>query len=332
MLSDGMQKMLKNAGTLNKKKKNKQFINIKSVSIVFLVVLTLLFSFILIFGYYDNINVASAYTPYTPASPTGSTTGYTNVDYEYIIYTMEVGSYWMFDWDDGSYSDWVEVENSDTFISQNHSWESPGEYEVRVKHRSIYFVESSWSPPLIVTITIHPDVDGDGYSYEIEEAYGKNPEDPNDYPLDTDGDRIPDDDSPDGSYSGDSDDDNDGLSDIYEETLGSNSKDSNDVIGIIIQGTTYYIVDTDGDGNSDILYNSQTNSHTKVKIENGLIYLDTTRDGSWDHTFNGAVARYEPFPWLYVSIGIILIVIIIIFLLFKKGILYFYEEEYVVEE
>lgn len=192
--------------------------------------------------------------------------------------------------------------------------------------------ESSWSPPLIVTIAIPPDLDGDGFLNEVEESYGKDPEDPNEYPLDTDSDGTPDDNSSDGNYTGDTDDDNDGLLDTFEESLGSNPKDSNDVITLIIEETTYYLVDTNRDGNSDILFNSQIERQTKVSVENGITYLDTTGDGSWDYTYDGTVALYEPFPWLYVIIGIILTVIIIIFLLFKMGILFLYQEEYEVEK
>ncbi len=322
--------MLKHLITL---KKNPKFKRLKSASFFSLVSFILLFSFFVIFFCSNDIYVIAGSSHYTPASPSGNTTGNINVDHVYFEYTSEVGSCWMFDWGDGNYSDWIDVVESDTFISQVYSWASYGVYEVRIKHRSAYTVESNWSPPLIVNIVISLDLDSDGWNNEVEESYGKNPEDPNEYPLDTDGDGTPDDESSDGNYSGDYDDDNDGLSDTFEESCGSNPKDINDVIKINIGATTYYLVDTDGDEQSDILYNSQTNSHTKVKVENGITYLDTTRDGSWDHTYDGIiVARYESFPWLYVILGIVLTVIIIIFLLFKTGVFFLYEEEYVIEE
>lgn len=326
--------MLKNAGKSNKNKKNIKFNGIKSASIVFFVFFTLFFSFIAVFSYCDGIYTVAGYSPYTPASPSGNTSGDINVDYEYVFYTTDVGSCWMFDWGDGNYSDWIRVEESDTFVSQTHSWNSYGVYEIRIKHRSVYMEESAWSPPLIVTIAIPSDLDGDGWNNELEEAYGKNPEDPNEYPLDTDGDGTPDDNSSDGSYTGDFDDDNDGLSDTIEESLGSNPKDGNDVLSIVIGEIIYYLVDTDGDGNSDILYNSQTESQTKTATEDGKTCLDINKDGSWDYTYHeGTLARYEgPFPWLHVIVAVILIVVIVIILLFKTGVLYLYEEEYIVEE
>ena len=333
MLSDGMQKMLKKAGSLQKNILDLEFNRLKSVFIVFLIAFTLFFSLIFLFGCNNNIAIAG-YSGYIPSSPIGNSTGDINIDHTYIIYTSDIGSFWMFDWGDGNFSDWIEVKVSDTTISESHSWNSYGIYEVRVKHRSSIIGESTWSDPLVVTIAIPPDLDDDGYTNDLEEAYGKNPNDPDDYPLDTDGDGTPDDDSADGSYTGDLDDDNDGLSDINEESFGSNSLDDSDVTTLVIGQTIYYLVDTDDGGNGNILYNTQTESPTNTNFENGKIYLDTSGDGSWDFTFqNGIVESYkDPFPWLYVIIAVIITVVIILLILFKMGIFYLYEEEYVVEE
>lgn len=107
--------MLKNAGTLNKNKIVKFNIT-KSASIVSLFIFTLLFSFV-IFSFCSGTYAAAASSFYTPASPSGNITGDINVDHEYIVYTIEVGSCWMFDWGDGNYSNWVEVGPSDTYVS-----------------------------------------------------------------------------------------------------------------------------------------------------------------------------------------------------------------------
>ena len=256
------------------------------------------------------------------------------VDYEYIFYTTDVGSYWMFDWGDGSYSNWIPVKSSDTFVSQTHSWKSPGIYNIRIKHNSTYIGESLWSQPLVVTIGTPSDLDNDGWNNDIEQAYGTNPQDSNDYPFDTDSDGIPDDDSSAESYTGDSDDDNDRLSDIIEELLGSDTKDNKDVISIVIGVSIYYLVDTDSDGKTNVLYNPQTEQQSNVYIEDGKICFDISGDSSWDYSYyNGAISIYKaPFPWLLLILLIILIVVIIIVLLFKMGILYLYEEESIVEK
>jgi hypothetical protein len=242
----------------------------------------------------------------------------------------------MFDWGDGSFSEWISVGDSDTFISETHTWYSHGTYEVRVKHKSIYLVESAWSDPLIVTVAPPSDLDGDGWTNDLEVAYGTNPEDPNEYPLDTDDDGVPDEDSIDGSYEGDSDDDNDGLSDEIEINLGSNPRNFNDVEFIVIESTVYSLVDTNGNGKTDLLYNTLTELRTKAKIENSATLLDINGNGEWDYTYDqGFLIIYKaPFeiPWLYVILSIIGVTILILYILFKKGIFYFYEEDYVVEE
>jgi hypothetical protein len=197
------------AGSLNKNKIFNILHNRDNLLIIVFITITLLILIIL-------SNAASGYDSYIVSAPVGPNSGDINIDYEYKIYSSEVGSCWMFDWGDGTFSNWIEVGESDTYISQTHSWESYDEYEIRVKYRSAYLVESEWSPPLVVTIAISSDIDGDGWENDFEESYGTDPEDSEDYPLDTDGDDVPDGDSLDGLHTGDLDDDNDGLSDELE--------------------------------------------------------------------------------------------------------------------
>ena len=141
--------MLKKADNLNKNEIKLGLNYLKSTLVIVLIV----FSIIIMFYCYNDIHIIAGSNPYTPASPSGNSTGEINVDYEYVIYTIEVGSSWIFDWGDGNFSDWVRVEESDTFISQTYRWDSYGVYEVRVKQKSIYSMESEWSLPLVVTIT-----------------------------------------------------------------------------------------------------------------------------------------------------------------------------------
>jgi len=325
--------MLRKICSLNKYKKNVKFNFIIFLFTMFLVVFVIFFSFIVLLNLNKNICVTAS-SSYIPTPPIGNTTGDINVEYEYIFYTSSIGSNWRFDWGDGSYSDWTEVEESDSYISQNHSWKSYGEYNVRIKNKNIYNQESQWSLPLIVNITSPSDLDKDGWNNKIEESYKKDPKNPNDYPLDTDSDGIPDDNSDDGKYTGDLDDDNDGLSDLIEKLLGSNPKDNNDVLNIIILGKNYYLIDTNNDGDSNIFYNSQTNIQTKTSIKDGRIYLDINNDKSWDYIyFKGIISKYEgEFPWIYLIILFIIVPIAIVIILFKKGILFLYEEEYIKEK
>lgn len=301
---------------------------LKKAGDLLIVILTLTFLAL------SSFSTVASNNPYIPIVPTGPSTGQINVNYEFTYSTTDVGSFWKFDWGDGEFSDWIEVGESDTHISQTHKWETYGIYEVRIKHNSTFLGESSWSDPLFVTILIPLDVDGDGWTNEIEEAYETDPNDSNSYPVDTDNDGTPDYDSSDGSISGDTDDDNDGVPDSIEDQLGSNSKVSTDVTPIFIGETFYYLLNIDEDQMNEFLYIPSLGSYTTTSIEDGKLAIDIDADGSWDYTYlSGTVSVYKaPFPWLYVIIAIIIAVIVIVFILFKMGIFYLYEEEYIVEE
>ena len=136
------------------------------------------------------------------------------------------------------------------------------------------------------------------------------------------------------------DDDDDGLSDIIETQLGSDPNDKSDVTSVVIDGTTYYMVDTNKDGQIDTFYNPGINKSTVLVLENGKYKIDMDGDGKLDHLYNpasGETSVYKPeedkgFPWIYIIILVIIIVIILIIaVLFKTGFIYV-EKKYEAEE
>lgn len=95
--------------------------------------------------------------------------------------------------------------------------------------------DGDWSAVTSRTITVlqdtdedsTPDIrdaddDGDGYSDALEASHGTSTTSNASKPLDTDGDRTPDDDTP--GFAGDTDDDKDGVSDADEMSAGSDPK------------------------------------------------------------------------------------------------------------
>jgi len=318
MLFDGMQNMKRKAGSLKKNNSKK----------------IIIFSFLILFIF--SCNYAIAGSTYTPQAPKGPTEGNKDIEYEYSINTGEVGSQWRFYWGDSTYSEWIVVEEGDEYSTSSHSWEEYGSYDVRVQNKNIYNQESNWSPSLKVDITIPPDLDGDGFLNEVEEAYNNDPENSDDFPLDTDGDKTPDENSPDDVYTGDTDDDNDELLDIYEIMISSDSKDGSDVKTVLINGFYYFIVDLDNDGTGDLLFNSETSMQSEIAVKDASLLLDIDDDGSWDYSFlQGVLEVYvEPFeiPWLLIGATIAIIVLAVLFVLFKMGFFYVYEEEIIVEE
>lgn len=130
------------------------------------------------------------------------------------------------------------------------------------------------------------DDDDDGYSDEMESSYATDAKDPNSYPLDTDKDGIPNNDSPDNKYIGDEDDDNDGLSDSIETELGSSTINAQDAIKIYIVGKQYYLVDLNQDSIFDIIYNPISKLTTAVEKQNEIYLLDIDGDNKWDYVYN----------------------------------------------
>ena len=97
-----------------------------------------------------GINVSSTYIP---SPPSGPNFGYIGIDYDFTIYTINNVDEWKFDWGDGSSSEWVSLEDSETSIVQSHSWSSAGYYFIKVKFRSDYFVDGVWSESVSITIS-----------------------------------------------------------------------------------------------------------------------------------------------------------------------------------
>jgi len=133
------------------------------------------------------------------------------------------------------------------------------------------------------------------------------------------------------------DTDQDGLHDIYEDFLGSNSNYSSDVISLITLNSYYYLVDTNADNISDIFFDASVYRYNDVENIDGILYIDFNFDGKWDYTYDGDLETIEEESFdmllIFLIIGIILfVVILVIVILFKKGIIYLYEEEYIVEE
>jgi len=100
---------------------------------------------------YDENN----HPPDTPSVPSGPTWGETGVAYTYSTITHDPENdpiSYIFDWGDGTNSGWIGPYNSGTSVSSDHMWFQKGVYNIMVKARDTYGVESPWSDPLSVTI------------------------------------------------------------------------------------------------------------------------------------------------------------------------------------
>jgi len=134
--------------------------------------------------------------------------------------------------------------------------------------------------------SVDTDDDNDGYSDEMEESYATDSKTPSSYPLDTDKDGIPNDDSPDNLFKGDEDDDNDGLDDSIETEIGSDTSNALDSKRVYIAGKQYYLVDLNQNNIFDALYNLVSKDLTAVEKRNNSYLIDINGDNTWDYIYN----------------------------------------------
>jgi len=203
-----------------------------------------------------------------------------------------------------------------------HSYTTSGTYNVTLTVKdNDGLVNSNYT---VVGITL--DTDGDGWSDSDEEIYGTSSIDPDEAPLDTDGDKIPND--------LDGDDDNDGLPDYLENTLNSDPNNNQDAEKLIMDNTSFFLVDTNSDGKFDILYSS-IGRVTNVKLNGNNEYLlDIDDDSKWDYIYESANKQVTGYSGEDVSDGLdlgyyyiyfvialvaIILVILVILLIRRKG-------------
>ena len=93
--------------------------------------------------------------PTTPDAPSGPTNGIIHVEYEFTASTTdpeEDDIYYWFDWDDGTNSGWLGPYPSGATVTAAHTWTDKGAYEITVKAKDEFDLESDVSPSHIITI------------------------------------------------------------------------------------------------------------------------------------------------------------------------------------
>jgi outer membrane protein assembly factor BamB len=95
------------------------------------------------------------YPPDIPSTPAGSPVAGPAIQVNFSTVTTDFEGdpiYFMWDWGDGNLSEWFGPFASNQSMTANHSWQSNGTYDVRVKAKDASDGESAWSEPLAVTI------------------------------------------------------------------------------------------------------------------------------------------------------------------------------------
>jgi hypothetical protein len=87
------------------------------------------------------------------------------VEYDFSSSTTDPESediFYLFDWGDGTDSDWLGPHNSGETCIASHSWADAGTYEVKVKAKDVLDNESGWSEALTVARFVRGDCNDDG--------------------------------------------------------------------------------------------------------------------------------------------------------------------------
>ncbi|KYK25009.1 hypothetical protein AYK25_05610 [Thermoplasmatales archaeon SM1-50] len=97
--------------------------------------------------------------PVTPAAPTGPSTGFVGVSYDFTAQTDDPeldDIYYWFDWDDGTNSGWLGPFASGTATTASKTWTAADTYNVTVKAKDTLGAESGFSPAHVITIAVGP--------------------------------------------------------------------------------------------------------------------------------------------------------------------------------
>jgi hypothetical protein len=94
--------------------------------------------------------------PYEPPSkPSGPDTGTRNVPYCFTSSATEPEGediFFLFNWGDGTSSGWLGPYCSGSTVTASHSWDTLGEYEIKVRIRDVDNNQSGWSEPHTISI------------------------------------------------------------------------------------------------------------------------------------------------------------------------------------
>jgi len=102
-----------------------------------------------------SIALHISHPPDKPAKPSGPTSGKSGQEYVYSTNTTDPDGdqiLYLFDWGNGSTSDWLGPYDSGEICEASHCWDEKGTYLIKVKARDKYGIEGPWSDPLSLSI------------------------------------------------------------------------------------------------------------------------------------------------------------------------------------
>jgi hypothetical protein len=105
--------------------------------------------------YYSHFPLDNNTPPVQPEIPQGPTIVKVGGEYSYSSYTIDPDNdmvYYLFDWGDGSYSEWIGPFHSGENMSETHSWTEQGVCKVRIQAKDSHNALSNWSDFITIEI------------------------------------------------------------------------------------------------------------------------------------------------------------------------------------
>ena len=99
--------------------------------------------------------VVTSDPPENPEKPSGPNSGCPNVDFTFSTTTTDPNGdqvFYMWDWGDGTQSDWIGPFNSGETAEASHTWTDVGTYEIKVRAKDDNGAKSDWSDIKIFTV------------------------------------------------------------------------------------------------------------------------------------------------------------------------------------
>lgn len=93
--------------------------------------------------------------PNKPDPPIGPTEGKTRESYDFTASTNDPETddvYYLFDWGNDELSEWIGPYSSGETCTISHSWSAKGTFDVRVRAKDVFGMQSEWSDPLTVSM------------------------------------------------------------------------------------------------------------------------------------------------------------------------------------
>jgi hypothetical protein len=111
-----------------------------------------------------TLNTYINLSPNKPSAPAGPTMGTLETPYTYTTSTTDPDGdqvYYMWDWGDGTFSDWLGPYDSGEEASAEHSWDYSDNFQIRAKAKDGDNAESEWSSVKWAYFEGYPYVCGD---------------------------------------------------------------------------------------------------------------------------------------------------------------------------